>query len=303
MIEHLYERVYLGEKRSVITMDDIIAAIDYCNEHFSSGLSKGNPANFMKDIVRSKNASAHWPQSLKDARITGRQRVGEGRVLEFEPYVDGQIEPFESSFKRSDDLAPIPVQSLSIPLAARSLGRNDESWLIQVAVELRVVETHFAVRERPSPLKVLEIVHLQTGVKLSSSEVDALFFATIELVDGATERILVTCEAKKANERILDHQIIEQIVAANKSLRSAGLEINLIVPIAIQADSTGKIYVAEFEPWTSKDAEVKEELLGKLVLVAEGLYQLSPPVPGVSTKQKRPQRPLPKQLSRRRTRT
>jgi hypothetical protein len=154
-----------------------------------------------------------------------------------------------------------------------------------VAVGLRVIETHFATRKRTRPLNILEIVHLQTGTKLATSEVDAIFLADAEL-DNKRLRALITCEAKQANERILHHQIVEQVVAANKSLNSAGIKIDLIIPIALQAtlDPPGCIYLAEFQEWTPAEAEVSEDELATLVLVAEGLYQLTPAVPGIGVR-------------------
>lgn len=281
VVEYLFDRIK-DEESWVVMLQDVSEAISHCNSVYGSDLSTRNPANFMKDLVRGRNASLNWPQALKDARIGGRQRVGGGRVFEFVRYAEDQTDPFESSFVRGKDLKPISVQSISMPLTAKSLGRTDESWLIQVAVGLRVIETHFATRQRSSPLNILEIVHLQTGVKLATSEVDAIFLAVAER-DGSRLRALVTCEAKQASERILDHQIVEQVVAANKSLRAAGINTDVIIPIAIQAtlDPLGCIYVSEFEEWTPKQAEVAEDELGKLALVAEGLYRLTPSVPGI----------------------
>lgn len=284
VVEYLFEKVK-GEDSWVVTLQDVSEAIEHCNKAFNLNLSTRNPANFMKDLVRGRSASSNWPQSLKDARIGGRQRVGGGRVFEFVPYASAQTDPFESSFVRGENLTPIPVQSISMPLTAKSLGRSDESWLIQVAVGLRVIETHFATRERTSSLNIMEIVHLQTGVKLATSEVDAIFLASAER-DETRLRALVTCEAKQASERILDHQIVEQVVAANKSLKSAGISVDLIIPIALQAslEPPGCVYLAEFEEWTPAQAEVSEDELGKLVLVAEGLYQLTPAVPGIGVR-------------------
>jgi hypothetical protein len=284
VVEYLFDQIK-DDASWVVMLQDVSEAIEHCNKAYGLDLSTRNPANFMKDLVRGKGASLNWPQSLKDAHIGGRQRVGGGRVFEFVRYAEGQTDPFESSFVRGKNLASVPVQSISMPLTAKSLGRMDESWLIQVAVGLRVIETHFATRERASPLTVLEIVHLQTGVKLATSEVDAVFVAVVDK-EGTRLRALITCEAKQASERILDHQIVEQVVAANKSMKAAGVLTDIIIPIAIQAslDPPGCIYLAEFEEWTPTQAEVNEDQLGSLVLVAEGLYQLTPPVPGVGLK-------------------
>lgn len=283
VVEYLYDQVYLAQGRSVITLDEVSEAIKRCNEMHGLDLSLNNPANFMKDLVRSKNAALYWPERLKHARIDGRQRVGDGRALEFVPYAADQQEAFESSLKMTGGLSPTAVQSISIPLTARSLGRTDESWLIQVAVTLRIIETHFATRERETPLRVIEIVHLQTGVKLSKSELDAVFLATVERDDGALATALVTCEAKQANERISDHQIVGQVIAAHRSVKARGVKIDLLIPIAIQAvrEPAGSIYVAECEEWTAAEAELDEDERKGLVLVSEGLYQLHPSVPGI----------------------
>ncbi|HUE80391.1 MAG TPA: hypothetical protein VMN38_12280 [Sphingomicrobium sp.] len=131
------------------------------------------------------------------------------------------------------EMEPIRLQSLSLPLASKSLGRKDESWLIQVGVHLHVVEQHFALFDN---CKVRELTHLQVGVKLAGSEVDSLFRAVVERDDGTLGHALVTCEAKQHGERILEHQIVEQIVAANASLESAlDFDADFIIPIALKA--------------------------------------------------------------------
>jgi hypothetical protein len=280
VVEYLYKKLK-SQKRTIATLDDVRDALIYCAKKYGLKLKSGNPANFMKDLLRGKNASRNWPESLKRIRIGGRQRVGRGRALEFVPYAEGQTDPFDISFSPSEGLQPIPLESISMPLASKRLGRKDESWLIQVAVQLRVIEHHFATRS--TELKIVEISLLQIGVKLGSSEVDALFLATVEKPDGERVHTLITCEAKQDRERIGSNQIIGQIVAANRSVTAAGLNIELIVPIAVQAVSKppGCIFVAQFRAWSRKEAEAEEENLNALVLVSEGLYQLSPPVPGV----------------------
>jgi hypothetical protein len=202
--------------------------------------------------------------------------------LEFVPYGSNQTDAFENSFTKSANLQSTPLQSISLPLTAKRLGRGDESWLVQVAVALRVVEQHLAIRKSESLPNVMEVTHLQTAVKLGKSEVDALFLATCEF-GGKRVSTLITCEAKQERERIVGHQIIGQVVAANRSIKLAGIDIELIIPIAIQAlDSpAGCIYIAEFEPWLSSQAELDEDKLPDLVLAAEGLFELMPHVQGV----------------------
>ncbi|MGO4334913.1 hypothetical protein AB4037_08360 [Labrys sp. KB_33_2] len=291
VVEYLYEKLSQGVERvedmPVVTMGDVRDAIAFCNERYGLGLSQSNPANFMKDLIRGQNASRNWPESLTAQGIGGRQRVGEGRVFEFTRFEEGQTEAFASTIIPSADLIPTSLQSISLSRVARSLGRQDESWLIQVAVSLRLIEQHFATRKGEVP-RVVEINHLQIGVKLAKSEVDALFLAVVETDDGRTVLALITCEAKQENERILEHQIVEQVVAANKSI-DPDLQIGLIIPIAIKAmnQPTGGVYVAEFEPWTREQAQVAEDDLGGLVLASESLFQLMPAVLGIGTKKAR----------------
>lgn len=271
-----------GQGRTVVYFEDVKEAIDYCNSLDNKKRSTSNPANFMKDLIRTDSASGNWPQRLCDLRIGGRQRVGLNRVFEFVPFAPGQTEPFPNRYLPNSSMTPVSLQSVSLPLASKALGRKDESWLVQVAVSLRILEQHFALN---SSLAVREVVHLQTGVKLANSEIDGLFRAIVEK-NGNRSHILVTCEAKQKGERILEHQIVEQVVAAYKSIKLSSheedLDIGQIVPVALKAvGEKGEIYVVEFEPWTPSDAEAPEALLKELKLAAETLFRLVPPVPGI----------------------
>jgi hypothetical protein len=283
-----------GNGRMVVTFDDVQEAIARFNADHkpTKPLSSKNPANFMKDIVRNDNASGNWPKRLCELRIGGRQRVGHNRVLEFVPYAEGQVEPFPNRYMPSETMEPIQLQSLSLPLASKTLGRKDESWLIQVGVHLHVVEQHFALH---NSCKVRELTHLQVGVKLSGSEVDSLFRAVIERPDGTLGNALVTCEAKQHGERILEHQIVEQIVAANASLNSVAdvdFKVDFIIPIALKAiQPKGRIYLVEFKPWTREEAARPEEERQELGVASEALYELVPPVPGIGYKPPKPRKP------------
>lgn len=272
-----------GEGRTEVYFNDVIEGINYCNDQDGMSRSARNPANFMKDLIRKDSASQNWPAALCEIHIGGRQRVGHNRVFEFAPYVEGQTEPFPNRYFPGPDLQYTPVQSVSLPLASKALGRRDESWLIQVAVGLFLLEQHFATR---SELPVKELVHLQTGVKLANSEIDGLFRAILEDDNGVRTHVLVTCEAKQQGERILEHQIVEQIAAANRSVRNSvreeELKVSTIIPIAIKAiPPNGDVYVVEFKPWTPGEAEATEAEMKELELASEGLYRLSPAVPGI----------------------
>ncbi|ULL01230.1 hypothetical protein [Bradyrhizobium sp. I71] len=277
-----------GQGRRVVDRDDVVQAITHCNAQFGLKLSTGNPANFMKDVVRGDNASDHWPPRLTSMRIGARQRPSGRRVFEFVDFLEGQNEPFPNRYMPDPSLPVLPIEAVSLSLAKRSLGRQDESWLVQVAVELRIIQTHLATHSKQD---VEEVSHLQTGVKLGSSEIDSLFLAHLRDHDGTLTKALVTCEAKQEGQRILDHQIIEQVVAASRSVRLAGIDISLIIPLAIKAMDGSRIYIAEFEPWTIAMSDLPEDQLPGLNLASEALYNLIPPVPGIGHKNpKRPRR-------------
>lgn len=276
VIEYLWHTLS-AEGRDVVTFDDLSKAIHHFRDTAEMRLSANNPANFLKDLLRGSNPSKNWPVSLAEQGITGRQLKGKGRVFQFVPYTDGQTEPFPNPFDAIIDTSPLTLQSVSLPLVTKTLGRVDESWLIQVAVHLRILEAHFVNR---SVLEVVELSHLQVGVKLGKSEIDSLYLAVLK-IEGELVRALVTCEAKQANDPIIADQIVQQVVAAFRSVERK-LDIELIIPIAIKAVANeGAIKVFEFEPWTLGDATMAEDHLKSLVLSASGLYKLKPPVPGI----------------------
>ncbi|HEX3663124.1 MAG TPA: hypothetical protein VHU89_16930, partial [Acidobacteriaceae bacterium] len=158
VIERIYEQLLdpvTGRlTRSIVTNQDVAEAIVWCNEHKGTKLSDKNPANFMKDIIRGAGASGMWPQSLHEKRVGGRQVTGDGNVFEFIPYEEGQKEPFPQLFAYHEGVPEHELQSISMPLASKALGRNDETYLIQVAIKLALVETHFALF---SDVKVVEL--------------------------------------------------------------------------------------------------------------------------------------------------
>lgn len=278
VVDFLWD-VLSSENRSVATFDDVKNAIRECNVLYKNSLSDSNPANFMKDLLRGGNASRNWPKRLADKRITGRQTTGEDRIFEFVAYQSDQTEPFPNPFDPSGNEIEFVVQSLSLPLTTKSLGRVDESWLIQVAVHLKVLESHFA---NLSSLKVIEMVHLQTGVKLNRTEIDSLFLAVLENEDGSRFNALITCEAKQQKDPILADQIEQQVVSAYSSVKQLDLNIELIVPTALKSlKGQAAIYIAEFEPWTPSEAESAEADRKELVVACSGRYRLHPPVPGI----------------------
>jgi hypothetical protein len=254
--------------RTVVTNADIVESIEWCRKHADCTLSSKNPANFMKDIIRGKGASGMWPRRLKDLRIGGRQVTGDGNVFEFVPYAEDQTEPFPNRFGYREDVWRHRLQSVSMPLATKALGRDDETYLIQVAVKLAIVETHFALR---SPINVVELSHLQVGIKLRLCEVDSLYAATYLDSDGKEQRMVITAEAKKRRQRILEEQVMQQVRAAFSET-----PVDLVVPIAMTAGETG-IYLAEFKAVRRLDLPS----FAMLELETEAIYELVPSVPGI----------------------
>jgi hypothetical protein len=274
VIERIFERLLDASTgrptRSIVTNQDVTEAIAWCNKHKGTNLSDKNPANFIKDIIRGAGASGMWPQSLHERKIGARQVTGDGNVFEFVPYEEGQKEPFPQLFAYHSGVHEHELRSVSMPLASKALGRNDETYLIQVAIKLGLVETHFALF---SDLNVVELNHLQIGIKLRLTEVDSMYAATYLDDGGESKQLVITVEAKKRGQRILADQIVRQVKAAfNETPNTVGL----VVPLAL-VSAGGGIYVAEFVPVRRSDsAKLESLILGK-----EVLYKLKPPVKGI----------------------
>jgi len=263
--------------RTRVTTDEVMGAIQWANRRYRSKLSPKNPANFIKDVLRGQNASKMWPRAAKTRRWSAVQITGGGDCFEFVPYGPHQKEPFEDRFRYRADVVRHRVQSLSIPTTTKELGRNDETYLIQVAAKLAVVETHLALETR-SRIDILEVAHLQVGIKLRLAEVDSLYAATYKDIDGRLRRLMVTVEAKKKGQRIIEEQIVRQVHATFKATAA-----DLVVPLAMVGVGKGRgeagrgLYVAEFAAVAREDAATFVEL----VLAGEAFYELVPPVKGL----------------------
>lgn len=256
-----------------MTMNDVQQAIAHCNKTFGSNLSNRNVANFMKDIVRGANPSSIWPSFVKKLRYTGAQRTGAGDVFEFVKYQRGQTQPFEDLYVPNSKTARHKIESASMSLEAKKLGRADEAWFIQTAVNLRIIETHLAIY---SKVPVTQVMHLQMTVKLRTTEIDGLFLAACKTQSGKPYQALVTCEVKTARERILTDQIMAQVKAAFESTHSV-LGVDIVVPIGAKAIKGVGFYLVEFAPITRAEASS----LDKLTVASEMIYELHPAVHGI----------------------
>lgn len=277
VIERIFDVLYDPEKekliRSVVTAKDLEDAKRYCNEHLGATIKlDSNPFNFMKDIVRGKAAAKIWPDRVRKAGFVGEQLTGGGNIFEFVPITEGTLDSFDVDFRPTEETVTYPVQSLSLPLASKALGRTDESWLLQVAVNLRILETHFAVGENRQ-IEATELNHLQMDIKLRKVQIDALYLAkylpNLSLPKGDA---LITVEAKQGNQRILIEQIARQVRAAFEATCN-----NIVIPTAIAAIRNKGMYLVEFK--AVHRAEIDK--FDVPVFHRDALYILKPAVQGI----------------------
>lgn len=280
IIEAIFDARWNSRSKTVsnrqVTLADVAKAIRRHNsQHPKDKLSDRNPANFFKDFIRNKrNANSNWPASVLSRGYTAKQITGENLCFEFVPLAPAQKTAFPLSvYAPSAKTEVHRIQSASMSLASRRLGRSDEAWLIQVLVKLNVIQTHLSVA---SARPIVQVDLLQTNLKQSRAEIDALFLAVEEGTgeEAGPREVLVTCEAKGMRDDILEDQIIAQVKAVFKM---KGTTQSTVIPLAAKAVDRSTIYIAQFGP-VSK-AEVIE--IEGLTLESDGLYELVPPVPGI----------------------
>jgi hypothetical protein len=282
IIESLFNGRWQGKGKpllnSLVTLTDVSRAIQAYNaSNKGRELSAKNPANFFKDFFRIKrSANKNWPGSVLTRGYTAHQVTGKGLCFEFSPIQPGQTEPFPISgiHVPGPSVPKHQIQSASMPLASRRLGRGDEAWLIQVLVKLHVIETHLALR---SPRKFVQVDLLQTNIKLARTEIDALFLGFEELPDTDPQElreIIITCEAKGRSDDILEDQLLAQVKA---TFGMHAIHQGTVVPIAVKAIAPSKVYVVQFAPVNRADVPG----LLALSVESEAVYELLPSVPGV----------------------
>lgn len=282
LFRHRYDTATGRFTPTTVTNAEIQDAIATLRADEGLSLSVGNPANFLKDFLRSWARNSLWPAEIAAAGYSARQAYGSGAVFDFVPFLPGQSEPFPYEF----DLpaaAPIHrIESVSLPSAARALGRGDESWLIQVAVHQRVLPTHFALY---SDLDAVDLFHLQNTMK-GTPEIDAVFLLTFT-ESGALRKALVTMEAKR-NEPILPDQIKSQVAYMAKQCRvRPGLsDIEFIVPVAAATRSPSRRlgvfemrHISVADGVAAYDSRTAHSL--SLVISKAIGYDFVPPVSGI----------------------
>jgi hypothetical protein len=259
----------------LVTLIDVEAAIRRSNAERGTDLSARNPANFIKDFLRSQNRNENWPSSLHSHRYSAVQETGSGRAFRFLPYALGQTEPFPDDFVWDPLARRVPVQAVTLPLAARAIERMDEARLMQIVVSLRIMETHFSVL---SHVRVLQLEHIQNNVKLSDTEIDGLFQATYAPEPEQRDLAIITVEAKQEHEPVHASQVLAQIRQA-ATLPVAG---SVIIPTIVKGD-VGGIRIMEFEAIPRGEAAD----LDVLTKATEGFYEVLPDLPALSATRKR----------------
>lgn len=259
VIENLFEERFDPKtgilRKDIVTLEDVSEAI----RKWGTGLSDRNPANFMKDIVRNSNRNNVFPKAVVEAGWTARQDPGSGRCFRFVPLPPGQSTAFLINDPDPALLSdPQRVQSLSLPPASRQFGRPDETWLTHVVTNLGVVHTHVALH---SPLDFIGLELLQSNVEMGEAEVDAIYLGVL----ADQQNLLISCEMKGTRE-VLDEDQIER-----GSDRLAKIsEVDVVVPMGVKSLKDGLVWIVEFDPHARP-----------LEKVSEGVYRLTPHVPGV----------------------
>lgn len=256
--------------RSVVTLRDVQRKIQDYNRSSTRAISDRNPANFFKDFVRRiDRANAQWPPSVLERGYTAVQVTGGGKAFEFVPLPQGQTEAFP---RLEPGLSQVPhdVQTLSIQPLARQLGRREETWLMQVAAKLNLIETHMALHSKVRE-QLAHVELLQLGIKQNLAEIDGLYLAH----DIHGYGILVPVEAKIRDD-IYPSQVYAQVEALKAMRTLQNKRISRIVPLAIKVTAPSRIYIVEF-PAIDFDGEnvLRQDKC------AESTYRLVPHVAGI----------------------
>ena len=254
----------------LVTLEEVRQAIQDCNDADGGNRSTRNPANFLKDYQRRrKTANDRWPKPIRKAGFTVVQRTSKGLCFEFVK-LDKGADPFPvlGDCKKAER---IKVQSLSMPLASKSLGRSDEAWLTQVAVKLKFIESYFALSA--SPRNIVEIDHLQMNAKLRQSEIDSVYLYT-EDTAGNRAHGLILLEAKGFTEDVGHDQLLHGLKAGKGLL---GDIAETLLPMALKVVHDSLVHVMEFEPVAKRDVDGTHEL----ALAHEAVVEVVPSVPGI----------------------
>ncbi|MCR6645865.1 MAG: hypothetical protein NVV62_15755 [Terricaulis sp.] len=237
VFEALFAKRYDATSKTLsepmVTLQAVSDAIAQTNAAGLTELSTRNPANFIKDYLRSAARNKNWPDSIRDAGYTARQRTGEGRCFEFVPLAEGE-DPFPDDFQPQPGQSSFVLETLSLPLATREIVREDEQSLAQLSARLHLIEHFLASSSHAVGWGVREVVHLQNNVKLAAVEIDALYQAT-RMQDGKLETGAIAVEVK-IGDPIIAEQIANQTLAILKDEAFA-----FCIPVVVKRFAKGSV--------------------------------------------------------------
>jgi hypothetical protein len=292
IIERIFERRWNPETGSLlndlVTIDDIKNAVDAFDKNVPKGLkpfgARYNVYAFFKDFVRrTSSANRNWPASVLSRGYTARQETGGGRSFRFIKVPAGQVtaffEPPAAYPRLKGRECRFRIQSLSLDFETRLVGFwGHESWLMQVAVQLKLIQSHLALC---SEHNFVEVADLQQNIKQGRAEIDGLFLGRM----SSDSPMLITVEAKGRKDDILETQVAAQVVAVmrNKNIRknlpaiARNPEDFYILPMAMKIFDDSVIYIAEYDPVRYEPNGV----ISDVRLVGESLCEIIPPVEGI----------------------
>ena len=254
----------------LVTLEEVADAIRALVQEGRIELSDRNPANFIKDYLRSARRNAIWPAPIREAGYTARQRTGVGQCFEFFPIPAGQ-EPFPDDFLPTGNEPTFILQTLSLPVTTREIVRVDEQSLAQIAVKLHLLEHFLASSPNALGNGIREITHLQNNVKLRSSEIDALYKAVAH-VDGSTRTGAIAVEVK-IGEPIIAEQIEKQALAI-----LADHSFEFCIPVIVKRTRKGEIVLIQLAPVGREDIDADGRIdIGGVVYGAK--YVFAPELP------------------------
>ncbi len=185
IIEKIFDKRWNPRTRSLsndlVTVDDLREAIDRFDKKVPKGLkpfdARYNVYAFFKDFVRrTSSANRNWPNSVLRRGYTAQQETGGGKSFRFIKLPAGQVTAFvelATTYPRLEGReCRFRIQSLSLDFETRLVGfGGHESWLMQVAVQLKLVQSHLALC---SEHKFLEVADLQQNIKQGGAEIETV---------------------------------------------------------------------------------------------------------------------------------
>ncbi|WGM32575.1 hypothetical protein [Brevundimonas sp. NIBR11] len=258
--------------RPLITLEEVANSIRALAADGTITLSPNNPANFIKDYLRSPQRNALWPMRIRSAGYTARQTTGVGQCFQFVRLAEGE-EPFPDDFLPDGSEPTFLIQTLSLPLTTREIVRVDEQSVAQIVVKLHVLEHFLASSPKAVGWGLREVTHLQNNVKLRSAEIDALYQAVIKSND-AIHHGAVAVEVK-IGDPIIAEQIEKQALAA---LDDPAFEF--CIPVILKRFKKGELIAIHLDPVRRSDIDGEGRVaLSGIAFAAK--YVFSPELPKI----------------------